>query len=126
MGPPDGQQHYTERLVRLPNPSIYYKPTTSARSIDRRELALQLGIRRSGTRFWCGQSLSKYLPQYDAVFPRIARKLGDCQFIFIRYHGPSPSRTSFANGSTVRLRRMICLPTTTARYCRASTSELLR
>jgi predicted O-linked N-acetylglucosamine transferase (SPINDLY family) len=39
-----------------------------------------------GTRFWCGQSLFKYLPQYDAVFPRIARELGDCQFVFIRHH----------------------------------------
>src|SRR5262249_58393548 len=26
MEPPDGQQHYTERLVRLPNMSTYYEP----------------------------------------------------------------------------------------------------
>jgi protein O-GlcNAc transferase len=88
MEPPDSQHHYTERLVRLPNLSVYYEPaTTSARQADRRELALRLGIRMSGTRFWCGQSLFKYLPQYDVVFPRIARELNDCQFIFIRYHG---------------------------------------
>src|SRR5262252_966633 len=84
MEPPDGQHHYTECLVRLPNLSIYYEPlTTSVRPTDPRELALQLGLRTSGTRFWCGQSLFKYLPQHDAVFPRIARELGDCQFIFI-------------------------------------------
>jgi protein O-GlcNAc transferase len=88
MEPPDAQHHYTERLVRLPNLSIYYEPPlTSDRSSDRRELALGLGLRMSGTRFWCGQSLFKYLPQYDAVFPRIARELGDCQLIFIRHHG---------------------------------------
>jgi protein O-GlcNAc transferase len=35
--------------------------------------------------FWCGQSLFKYLPQFDAVFPRIAREVGDCRFIFIEF-----------------------------------------
>src|SRR5262249_8269574 len=46
----------------------------------------QLGLRPGATRFWCGRSLDKYLPQYDEVFPRIARDAGDCQFVFIRYH----------------------------------------
>jgi predicted O-linked N-acetylglucosamine transferase (SPINDLY family) len=40
---------------------------------------------RSATVFWSAQSLYKYLPQYDCVFPRIARELGDVQFAFIRY-----------------------------------------
>ncbi len=35
--------------------------------------------------FWCGQALYKYLPCYDAVFPRIAAALGDCQFVFIGF-----------------------------------------
>jgi protein O-GlcNAc transferase len=82
MEPPDGQDHYTERLVRLPNLSIYYEPP------DRQPVRLdraELGLRPSATVFWCGQSLFKYLPQYDEVFPRIAREAGDCQFVFIRY-----------------------------------------
>ncbi len=29
----------------------------------------------------------KYLPQYDHVFPRIAREVPDCQFLFLRRHG---------------------------------------
>ena len=37
--------------------------------------------------FWCAQSLPKYLPQYDQVFPRIARDAGDCQFTFIQFPG---------------------------------------
>jgi protein O-GlcNAc transferase len=94
MEPPDAQHHYTERLVRLPNLSIYYEPpTTSVRSTDGGELALQLGLPTSRTRFWCGQSLYKYLPQYDAVFPRIAGELGDCQFIFIRSYYGAPRIT---------------------------------
>jgi protein O-GlcNAc transferase len=82
MEPPEGQDHYTERLVLLPNLSIYYEPP------DRQPVRLdraELGLRPSATVFWCGQSLFKYLPQFDEVFPRIAREVGDCQFVFIRY-----------------------------------------
>jgi protein O-GlcNAc transferase len=82
MEPPDGQDHYTEQLIRLPNLSIYYEPLDmEALPIDRSEL----GLRSTATVFWCAQSLYKYLPQYDCVFPRIARELGDCQFAFIQF-----------------------------------------
>jgi protein O-GlcNAc transferase len=82
MEPPDGQDHYTERLVLLPNLSIYYEPPDRQPvSLDRAEL----GLRPGATVFWCGQSLFKYLPQFDEVFPRIAGEVGDCQFAFIRY-----------------------------------------
>ena len=82
MEPPDAQDHYTERLVRLPNLSIYYEPPDPQPvALDRAEL----GLRADATVFWCGQSLFKYLPQFDDVFARIAREAGDCQFAFIRY-----------------------------------------
>jgi predicted O-linked N-acetylglucosamine transferase (SPINDLY family) len=81
MEPRDGEQHYSERLVRLPNLSIYYEPVEAPPALDR---AL-LGLRAGATVFWCGQSLFKYLPQYDQVFARIARGAGDCQFAFIGY-----------------------------------------
>ena len=45
------------------------------------------GMRPSACIYWCAQSLFKYLPQYDRVFPRIAREAGDCQFVFIEYPG---------------------------------------
>jgi predicted O-linked N-acetylglucosamine transferase (SPINDLY family) len=80
---PPGEEHYTERLVRLPNLSIYYEPTPPQPPPLARS---ELGIRPDATVFWCGQSLFKYLPQYDDVFPRIAREAGDCQFVFIEYH----------------------------------------
>ena len=47
----------------------------------------ELGMRPEASVFWCGQSLYKYLPQYDEVFPRIAKEAGDCQFVFIRHAG---------------------------------------
>ena len=85
MEPADGSEHYTEELIRLPNLSIYYEPLEAPpRSLARSEL----GFRASATLFWCAQSLYKYLPQYDCVFPRIASEVGECQFVFVRYpHG---------------------------------------
>jgi protein O-GlcNAc transferase len=82
MEPPNGQEHYTERLVRLPNLSFYYDP------LDVPQVPLtraELGLRSSATVYWCGQSLFKYLPQFDSVFARIAHDVGDCQFVFIQY-----------------------------------------
>jgi len=82
MEPPEGQAHYTEHLVRLPNISLYYEPIeVPAVAIDRREL----GLRQGAVAYWSGQSLFKYLPHYDRVFPAIAREVGDCQFVFIEF-----------------------------------------
>ena len=82
MEPPDGDDHYSEKLVRLPNISIYYDPIeTEPASMNRGEL----GLRADAIAFWCGQSLYKFLPQYDCVFPKIAKLAGDCQFVFLRH-----------------------------------------
>jgi protein O-GlcNAc transferase len=81
MEPPDAQDHYTERLIRLPNLSIYYEsPVDAPVALDRAEL----GLRPTATVYWCSQTLFKYLPQFDQVFPRIGRQVGDCQFTFIQ------------------------------------------
>lgn len=96
MEPPDAEQHYTERLIRLPNLSIYYEPLDLPSLSVSRE---QLGLRPSSVAYWCGQSLFKYLPQYDQVFPRIAREVGDCQFVFIQSH--------HGGGMTVRMRQRL-------------------
>ncbi len=84
MEPPGAQDYYTEKLVRLPNLSIYYEPVaTEPVDVTREELGLRLGA----TVFWSAQSLFKYLPQYDEVFARIAHAVGDCQFVFLRHFG---------------------------------------
>ena len=78
------QDCYSETLVRLPNLSIYYtpleitpKPTTKA----------ELGLKETETFFWCCQSLYKYLPQHDDVFPAIAKQVKHCKFGFIKHLG---------------------------------------
>lgn len=84
MEPADAAGHYTERLVRLPNLSVYYEPVeTAAVPLTRQAL----GLRDDATIFWSGQSVFKYLPQYDAVFARIARQAPNSQFVFLRHNG---------------------------------------
>lgn len=90
MEPPGADEHYTERLVRLPNTCCYYEPLELSLPEIKRE---QLGLRTSSVVYWCGQSLFKYLPQYDQVFARIAREVPDSQFVFIQsFHGEMTAR----------------------------------
>lgn len=84
MEPANAESHYTERLVRLPNLSIFYEPDNFPPAFVTRA---ELGLREGVAAFWCGQSLFKYLPQYDDIFARIAKESGDCQFAFIRHQG---------------------------------------
>jgi protein O-GlcNAc transferase len=82
MEPADAAEHYTERLAPLPNLSIYYEPVaTSPARITRSELSM----RPDAVVFWSGQSLYKYLPQHDFVFAKIAKSVGNCQFVFIKH-----------------------------------------
>ena len=82
MEPPDGRDHYTETLVRLPNLATWWEPDPTPRPDLCRA---DLGLRPGATIFWSGQAVYKYLPQFDAVFPRIAAEAGDCQIVFIDF-----------------------------------------
>ena len=80
MEPENGSEHYTEKLVRLPNLGICYQLL----SIKPKAIAPQdYGIQENEIMFWCCQSLFKYLPQHDDIFPRIARELPHAKFVFI-------------------------------------------
>jgi protein O-GlcNAc transferase len=81
MEPQDGEDHYTEKLIRLPNLSVYCEPIDPPPATARPAL----GLRPTATVYWCCQSLFKYLPRFDEVFPRIAAAVPDCQFVFIEY-----------------------------------------
>ena len=82
MEPPEADALYSEKLVRLPNLSIYYDPIDLVPGrIDRAEL----GLRADAVVYWCAQSLPKYLPQFDDIFARIAAEVPDSQFAFIAF-----------------------------------------
>ncbi|MBD2532173.1 tetratricopeptide repeat protein [Nostoc flagelliforme FACHB-838] len=81
MEPENAQEHYTEKLVRLPNLSIHYIPL----AIKPEEIKKpDIGLKEDDIFFWCCQSLYKYLPNHDDVFPSIAKELGNSKFVFIK------------------------------------------
>ena len=82
MEPPDGDAHYTEHLVRLPNLSIAYSPVADRGGVLAREA---LGLRADAVVYVCCQSLFKYLPRHDTVFSRIAARVPNAQFLFIAF-----------------------------------------
>lgn len=88
MEPEDGDAHYTERLVRLPNLGVYYLPPVEDREPMTRE---DFGLPSDRVLYWCCQSLFKYQPHADEVFVRIARAVPDALFVFIE--APYPAIT---------------------------------
>lgn len=80
MEPENAQNHYTEQLVRLPNLSVCYTPLAIQPQAIKKQ---DIGIADDETMLWCCQSLFKYLPQHDDVFPQIAKELVKCKFVFI-------------------------------------------
>ena len=77
----NAEEYYSEKLVRLPNLGICHQPLPiRPKPVSKTDL----GIKDSEIMFWCCQSLFKYLPQHDDVFPRIARNLDRAKFVFIK------------------------------------------
>jgi predicted O-linked N-acetylglucosamine transferase (SPINDLY family) len=87
MEPADGEVFYTENLVRLPNLGLYYSPDEPPAQRLSRPV---IGFRNDMPIYWSGQALYKYLPRYDAIFPRIAAAVGTCQFAFIAFAKSPP------------------------------------
>ncbi len=77
----DSDKYYTEQLIRLPNLSIYYQPQPQP-SLPLPLTRDQFCLNSKNVVYWCGQNLSKFLPKYDSVFPRIAQHVQASRFIF--------------------------------------------
>jgi len=83
MEPEDAQNYYSEQLIRLPKLAFYYpKPIIPDISKTRSDFRL----REDAVVYLSCQSLSKYLPQYDYVFPEIAQRVTSAQFAFVSSH----------------------------------------
>lgn len=77
--PEGAQEHYTEKLVALPHLGCCFSPSpVTAASPD----LPALGIDTESPLLLCPGAPFKYSPRYDWIFPEIARRLGQCQFIF--------------------------------------------
>ena len=91
--PPEAQDHYTERLVRLPNLGVYCQPY----GVDSVPVDLAaLGIDGHGPVFVCPGVPFKYRPQDDRIFIEIARRLQHCRFIFFHHEIPELSQRLLA------------------------------
>ena len=82
METPDADNHYTEKLIRLPNLSIYYAPLDIATADISRGT---FNLRAKSILYLCSHQLPTHLPQYDEIYPRIAHHVDDCQFLFISH-----------------------------------------
>lgn len=81
MEPVDGDEHYSEKLIRLPNLSIYCTPY-EVTAVNEMPFVIP-GARHDDVNFLCCQNLFKYLPQYDCIFPKIALNAPHARFVFI-------------------------------------------
>lgn len=81
MEPADADRHYSEKLVRLPNLSIWCEPAGSNGRIP--SSLLIPGAGKDDVMFLCCQNILKYLPGHDAVFPEIAKRSENARFVFI-------------------------------------------
>jgi predicted O-linked N-acetylglucosamine transferase (SPINDLY family) len=95
MEPANGQEHYTEKLVRLPNMGVCY-PTPQFPPPNRTRA--DLGLRQDAVIYLSCQLLFKYLPQHDYLFVEIARRVPQAQIVFVL-------RSTFNNRSNPSLEK---------------------
>ncbi|MEH2463973.1 O-linked N-acetylglucosamine transferase, SPINDLY family protein [Nostoc sp.] len=81
MEPENAQDHYSEKLIRLPNigvsyPKPYIPPVIKTRS--------DFGLPDDAVIYLCCQAPFKYLPQYDFIFAEIAHRVPQAKFVFLR------------------------------------------
>ena len=79
MEPDGANAHYSERLIQLPGVGLVYEPIDPPTKPKTRE---EFGIPPEAVVYISSQSLFKYLPSYDYVFPEIARAVPQAKFVF--------------------------------------------
>lgn len=85
MEPEGAERHYSETLVRLPNLALNYTPPALPKAPRSRR---ELGLSEEAVIYLSTQSLFKYLPQHDDIYPRIAREVPGARFAFIAHAQP--------------------------------------
>ncbi|MFN4143803.1 tetratricopeptide repeat protein [Aestuariivirga sp.] len=84
MEPTGAADHYSEKLVRMPNLALYLEEREDE---DDGEAAARsgpaFGLPEGRVLYGCLQSLFKYVPRYDDILPRIAAEVPDALFVFL-------------------------------------------
>lgn len=97
LEPATGAKNYSEELIQLPRLGSCYEPGTVAPAGTRAEFGLPEGP----VLFLAPHTLFKYLPQHDALLPQLARRAGDCRFVFFEH----PAGTEITQRFVCRMRR---------------------
>lgn len=80
MEPANADEHYSERLIRLPGIGVNV-PQAHVEENDR--VRADFGLRENDVVYLSPQSSFKYLPQHDQLFPRIAARVPNSKFVFL-------------------------------------------
>lgn len=85
MEPDNGQDHYLEKLVRLPNMANCHSKQQhdQLQASSPQKNRNDFGLSEDDILYFCSQSLFKYLPQYDYLWPEIALRVPNAKFIFL-------------------------------------------
>ncbi|MEC4815136.1 MAG: tetratricopeptide repeat protein [Scytonema sp. PMC 1069.18] len=83
MEPENAQEHYSEKLIRLPNIGLCYPKPVVPQPTKTRE---KFGLSDDTIVYLSCQSLYKYLPCYDYIYPAIAQKVPQSQFAFLAHN----------------------------------------
>lgn len=82
MEPKHGQEHYSEKLICLPNIGVAYPKPKDIPPIKKSRV--DFGLADDAVIYLCCQAPFKYLPQHDYIFAEIARRVPQARFVFLR------------------------------------------
>ncbi|WP_322742634.1 O-linked N-acetylglucosamine transferase, SPINDLY family protein [Synechocystis salina] len=80
MEPENGDEHYSETLIRLPNLAFALPPLDTS---DINGTRSDFNLEENVIIYWCCQSLFKYLPQHDYIFARIVQNNINFRLVFV-------------------------------------------
>jgi protein O-GlcNAc transferase len=92
MEPEDADRHYSETLVRLPNLALCFTPPQLPLAPKSRK---ELGIDPDRFIYLTTQSIFKYLPQHDDIYPKIARAIPHASFVFLANQSQAATKKFF-------------------------------
>jgi predicted O-linked N-acetylglucosamine transferase (SPINDLY family) len=82
---PDAQRHYTEKLVRLPLPAVYYHRPQRPAAVKARA---DFGFADGDHLYGCPQTLYKFHPDFDAILAGVLRADPRGRLVLIRGQSP--------------------------------------
>jgi protein O-GlcNAc transferase len=125
MEPEDGADHYTEKLIRLPNIALYVSPRNLPPPVQ------DFPLPEGRVLYGCLQSLFKYLPRYDHILPRIAAAVPKALFVFIEGMAPFMTKimrarleAAFADARLAAEKHVMFLPRMTGEAFDALTQKM--